>query len=1141
MLLERGRRGSHRSGFRDVRRFGASVAILLCAAFPSATPSAAETSPTSVWDGDGNQSNANYGYAVATAGDINGDGFSDILVSARSYDAGQLNEGRVFLYHGGPTGPTLQADWITEGEQDIAFYGSSVGPAGDVNGDGYSDVIIGAPSFDAPLSNEGKAYVYLGSQGGLAGSPVWTAVGGQQSATFGNGVATAGDVNGDGFDDVIVGARGWDGAEDNAGRALVFHGGVAGPDSGAAWTVDGTQDNEAFGWSVATAGDVNADGFDDVIVGAFFHDDVVNNSGAAFVYLGSASGLDTTPVWSATGNQGNAGFGWSVAPAGDVNGDGYADVIVGARYFNGAFADGGKAFVYLGTSTGLQSTPIWTTEGTQTDAFLGWSVGTAGDVNGDGLADVIVGAYRTDVMWVDDGQASIFLGTSDGVSDTAAWTHSSLQEGASFGWSVAAAGDVNADGFGDVIVGAYFHDDGQDNEGRASLFFGGAELPQEDPWWKGNSGPAAGAYGFAVAYAGDVNGDALTDMLVSDPFADLAVSDEGRVDLFLGAESGPDTAPSWSTGGTAANENWGKAIAGAGDVNGDGYEDVIIGAPFHTSALFEEGKAALFLGSPIGLGATASWEVLGGAASAEMGASVAGVGDVNGDGFADVAVGVPDRTGGAVESGIVLVYEGTSSGPGVIPSSTLLGIESGARFGASVSGAGDVNGDGYDDVLVGEPEASGGGANAGRAHLYLGSAGGLASAVAWSVSGSEPGARFGEVVAAAGDLNGDGYADFAIVASAEDGASVDEGVVHVFFGAPGGPALTADWVWASGQSDVFLDAVASAGDANGDGFGDLLVGISRWIDGEPREGRVVFFAGADSGLAASPDREWLGGTAFARFGSALAGRGDPDGNGWSDLLIGSRGWADSSSAGGAAFLVASNGSGAGTLGLQQRRSDDSAPIAPGGRSDSPSGFRVKALGGSPAGRTDVALEWEVKEFGTPFDGMTTVGSLQDSGTPVPGVGSRVPLIGDVTGLQSNTAYVWRVRTRSGSPFFPGSPWFTLVANGRTETDLRTGSAVSAPVVAAGFPSLGVSAAPNPFDAGCRVRFRLARPADVVLTVFDVSGRRVRTLARGRFNAGRHTVPWTGLDDAGRSVAPGVYWVTVRAGDHTESASVVRLR
>src|SRR5262245_47250081 len=151
-----------------------------------------------------------------------------------------------------------------------------------------------------------------------------------------------------------------------------------------------------FGISVGTAGDVNGDGYDDVIVGAYQYDNGKPDEGRSFVYQGSVSGLSTTPDWRAESNQTNAYFGIAVGTAGDVNGDGYDDVIVGADQYDHGQTDEGRTFVYYGSASGLSSKPNWTAETNQTNARFGVAVGTAGDVNGDGYGDLIAGGNGFD-------------------------------------------------------------------------------------------------------------------------------------------------------------------------------------------------------------------------------------------------------------------------------------------------------------------------------------------------------------------------------------------------------------------------------------------------------------------------------------------------------------------------------------------------------------------------------------------------------------------------------------------------------------------------------------------------------------------------------------------------------------------------
>ncbi len=203
------------------------------------------------WIGESNQANAYYGYSVATAGDVNGDGYSDVIIGASDYDNGEGDEGAAFLYYGSPTGLSSTPDWTGESNQDWAYYGYSVATAGDVNGDGYSDVIISAYKYDNLATDVGAVFLYYGSQSGLSSTPDWTG----QSGLY--------------------------------------------------------QDYEYYGYSVSIAGDVNGDGYSDIIIGAFLYYNVENNEGAAFLYYGSPTGLSLTPDWTGESNQDGAYYGFS--------------------------------------------------------------------------------------------------------------------------------------------------------------------------------------------------------------------------------------------------------------------------------------------------------------------------------------------------------------------------------------------------------------------------------------------------------------------------------------------------------------------------------------------------------------------------------------------------------------------------------------------------------------------------------------------------------------------------------------------------------------------------------------------------------------------------------------------------------------
>jgi hypothetical protein len=334
---------------------------------------------------------------------------SDVIVGAWGAGVDFADEGWAFVYHGSATGLASVPAWSAQGDQHNTSFGWSVGTAGDVNDDGFDDVIVGAYSRDGEHADEGRAFVYLGSPAGLSTIPAWTADGGQEGAQLGHSVGLARDVNGDGYDDVIVGANHFDNGQADEGRAFVFLGSPSGPSGIADWTAESNQDLASFGDSVGTAGDVDGDGFDDVIVGAPFFNGPGRDAGRAFVFHGSPSGLSNAPRWRAGSDQKDSDYGISVGTAGDVKGDGYDDVIVGAS----DYPDGsgrGKAFVYIGSPGGLSTVPLWATGVNQPNSYYARAVGTARDVDADGYDEVIVGAFSFEHGQPGEGAAFLYPG-----------------------------------------------------------------------------------------------------------------------------------------------------------------------------------------------------------------------------------------------------------------------------------------------------------------------------------------------------------------------------------------------------------------------------------------------------------------------------------------------------------------------------------------------------------------------------------------------------------------------------------------------------------------------------------------------------------------------------------------------------------
>ena len=566
--------------------------------------------------------------------------------------------------------------FIIQGDVAGDYAGLSVSGAGDVNGDGYADLLVGAPFGDDGGDDAGEAYLVFGSADSSGrrvvdltnlavadGFIIQGDKGGyldEAGDNAGISVSGAGDVNGDGYADLLVGANYGDDGGRNAGEAYLVFGKAAGPsdpfgspDAGGRRVVDLIslsaqdgfiiqgdsgeygggfldEDGDNAGISVSGAGDVNGDGYADLLVGAWIGDDGGTNAGEAYLVFGKAGGpsdpfgsavitrasgspmtrqvIDLTSLAAEDGfvirgdaDRDNAGI--SVSGAGDVNGDGYADLIIGASTGNDGGTNAGEAYVVFGRAFGFGNAVTTREDGVvitrqvidltglaAEDGFIirgdmdgdnaGVSVSGAGDVNGDGYADLIVGAFRGNDGGRDAGEAYVVFGKADGfgsadgsgrrVIDLSGLTAADgfiIRGDAALdraGISVAGAGDVNGDGYADLLVGAPFGDAGGINAGEAYVVFGKAADP-------------------------------------SNPFGSADSSGRRVIDL-----TGLTAAEGLIIRGDVDGDLAGVSVAGAGDVNGDGYADLLVGAFRGDDGGGDAGEAYVLFGGPAGLSTEAA-------------------------------------------------------------------------------------------------------------------------------------------------------------------------------------------------------------------------------------------------------------------------------------------------------------------------------------------------------------------------------------------------------------------------------------------------------------------------------------------------------------------------------------------------------
>jgi hypothetical protein len=386
----------------------------------------------------------NFGTSIGDAGDVNNDGYDDLIVGAPTTNASQ---GAVYIFFGGSVmdnGP----DVVLTGENPGDCFGYSVAGIGDMDNDGYDDVVVGAPYNDAMGPDSGKVYIYRGgaSMDSIPDAVAFGAWGGNQ---LGFSVSAAGNVNNDAYADVIVGAPFDNLTTTGAGAAYILYGGQN-IDGLADVVLPGGNTSDNFGYSVSTAGDVNKDGFSDVVVGAPNNASGGMASGSAFIYFGGANMNNVTDVTLMGASTGDM-FGASVSDAGDVNNDGYGDVIVGAYANDTIGIDSGKAYIYYGGAS-MDNTPEVVLAGTAAGDYFGAAVTDAGDLNNDGYDDVMVGAYGNDTAGSNAGSASVFFGglSMDNVPDI---TFRGAAAADSYGKALSFSGDCNGDGFTGVVVG----------------------------------------------------------------------------------------------------------------------------------------------------------------------------------------------------------------------------------------------------------------------------------------------------------------------------------------------------------------------------------------------------------------------------------------------------------------------------------------------------------------------------------------------------------------------------------------------------------------------------------------------------------------------------------------------------------------
>ena len=1005
---------------------------------------------------NGASANDQIGGSVSTAGDFNGDGFADLLIASAGISSINNAGNTVAVVFGETSGSNVELSmlgsngFLIEGlvAESSNINQFSVSEAGDVNGDGVDDIIIGVNHADSnTMENSGASYVVFGSTG--SGSIVFSDIADANNNTgfvlngvnpnnySGVSVSGAGDVNGDGLDDIIIGAHyaPYDTTSGAGVSYVVFgksDGGVVELSDivdNAGFVLNGVNSNDYSGRSVSGAGDVNGDGLDDLIIGAFGANGTRgNNSGASYVVFGkSDGGVVELSIIDNDNNRGgfvingaDAGdqSGFSVSGAGDVNGDGLDDLIIGAFRADPNGTDSGASYVVFGKTDGVavQLNDIADNAGfviNGVDGFdnSGISVSGAGDINGDGLDDLIIGADQADPNGTDNmntGASYLVFGKRDDKVvelsfieefSIGGFVLNGASVGGRSGGSVSGAGDVDGDGFDDLIVGDHLAD-GTDNvnNGTGYVIFGGQGVSDSAMVYDGMSNTLTGddMANQIIGGAGDdtLIGNGGEDVLrggrgddvfeISD--ADFAIIDGGfgadtlrlSSGLTLDLTSIPnnhldsieiiDLNDTTSTLILATDDILnivGSSAKNTLRIDGSSADTLYIDALFGNSGVpqvigetdYQVYQAADSLGlddsvtllvAPdisveIAIPATelaaiqmsnndGGFVINGVSEGDQSGSSVSGAGDVNGDGLDDLIIGArlanPNNN---TFSGASYVVFGKSDGE-VVELSTidnddnrggfvLNGVTTNDQSGGSVSRAGDVNGDGLDDIIVGASFAAPNGSFSGASYVVFGKSDGVAVQLSNIADADENdnagfvlnGNRYdqsGYSVSGAGDVNGDGFDDLIIGANLADGPNGSlSGASYVVFGKTDGVAVQLnDIVDDAGfvingvdANDQSGGSVSGAGDINGDGLDDIIVGASFAAPNGSSSGASYVVFGKTDGVAVQlsdiADADENDNAGFVlnganrrdTSGGSVSGAGDVNGDGLDDIIIGARG------------------------------------------------------------------------------------------------------------------------------------------------------------------------------------------------------------------------------------------------------------
>ena len=920
---------------------------------------------------DGVDRNDYLGIAVTSAGDFNGDGVEDFAVSASGRNTNGTNTGEVFLFYG----PVSDAGALSPADADAVLVGAgfndntgfSIAGGGDVDGDGFDDLVIGTNPGNGSTILRGMVYVVYGRSGLLGpldiASDASTArvFGENNFDEFGSSVAIAGDVNGDGVADIIVGAPGFNGAGDSLGRVYLILGPIAPvltPIQLAvtkSWT--GDTDFASLGVAVSGVGDVNNDGYDDFLLGSPRSGLGGANSGAAFLVLGRPL-FDSTPEASINADAIYTGrafdrAGASLSRAGDANSDGFADFWIGSKQQGSTKR--GAAYLIHGSANPAGSNDLDTVRsavlfGESANNLAGSSIAGGVDFNGDGIFDVVIGGERGNGAVTQSGVAWVKHGPFTGEANLS--TADAKINGSEYlnftGSAVAAFGDINGDGFGDVAVGSWRMNGANANTGRLTVLFGGGTRASDlVTFYADQDGDGFGDPGNTTLACSAPPGFVANDQDCND------IPPEGAL-FYPGAPEGCDDPDYNCDGFTGANDNDGDGFAAClgectgGNITPNPHNPGLCGGDCNDGVFEINPGADEVCGDGIDNNCDGNID------DANAVDALWWFADLDGDSWGRDAGAIKACTQPSIFLSAVVNRGGdcNDENPLINPGAFEVcdGVDNNCDGDIDVNAIdaptwfADVDGDGFGDRLSTsaacsvpsgyvadftdcddtDPAIKPGATevcdyidNNCDGRNYIGGPMSAGSASRMSIVGKSAGDRIGETVDFLGDQDGDGLDELVIGApwSSPEGRT-HAGAVYIKRGVASGGDLDFDVVRDDGvptwdvelygtRSNAFFGHAVATGDYNGDGVEDIAV--TAWGARVPRQdmGAVYVFLGPlqnGSFPAESADMIIRGGSQGDRLGWSIDAA-DLDGDGLDDLVIGAPRNGDVLPNQGAAYVV----------------------------------------------------------------------------------------------------------------------------------------------------------------------------------------------------------------------------------------------